>query len=247
MSLFNESSLSKMKISVPSWVIPGTYLENLRFLEDKKTVSGVELLFFFYDDTVKKELEAELPAIASYQERFSLSAHLPNELLPEHIELVEILLPIVRHFIVHPSWSNAVDGEAIFLAEWFRRFGKDKFVIENTAIQQFDKLIALLPPDTGICMDTGHLLLENVSPAAFAAQYGSRIREIHLHDLDTAADDGRLPDHRSLRRESAWISDVAPFLAQFSEYINLEVFSWEEIQKSLEVLHGSNQNRNNRN
>ncbi|MDR2491391.1 MAG: AP endonuclease [Spirochaetaceae bacterium] len=231
-------SLSNIKIAVPSWVIPGTYLENLRFLEDKKDISAVELLFFVYDEGVKDELAAELAGIAAYKDRFVFSAHLPDEILPEHTCLVETLAPLVRHFIVHPSRNGGAIAEATLLADWSRRFGREKFVIENTKIQWFNDLIALLPPDTGICMDTGHLLLEGILPAAFAKTYGSRLREIHLHDVDTAADDGRLPDHRSLKSESSWLSDIRPFLAQFNGFINLEVFSWEEIQKSLEVLHG---------
>jgi hypothetical protein len=227
-------------IITPSWVIPGTYLENLRFLEDKKEVSGVELLFFFYDEGVLGELLPQLPEISAYRNRFVMSAHLPDALSEEHSVLVEALLPLVRHFIAHPVSEGSLQDEAALLSRWARRYGGEKFVVENVRLARFRELIALLPPDTGLCMDTGHLLLEGASPAAFAQRYGERIREVHLHDTGPPRA-GRLPDHRALRAQSAWLSALRPFLETFTGLINLEVFSWEDIQNSLEVLHGSNQ------
>ena len=228
-----------MNIITPSWVIPGTYLENLRFLDDKTAVSGVELLFFFYDEGVKQELNNEFAEITGFTRRFGFTAHLPDLILPEHGELVAKLAPIVRHFIVHPAQNGPLDAEAALLADWFTRFGKPRFLIENTGIHRFEGLLALLPHDTGLCMDTGHLLLEGSAPLDFVKKYGSRIKEIHLHHaVSGPCGDDRLPDHRSLDAAAPWFVDVWPFLKKFRGTVNIEVFSWDEVTKSLEALDG---------
>jgi hypothetical protein len=117
---------------VPSWVIPGTYLENLRFLEDKRDIDGVELLFFIYDEEIKAMLNREWAGICEYARRFTFTAHLPDTLKPEHEELIEKLLPLVKHFIVHPAPGDKAEEQAGFLADWMKRRGVSRFLLENT-------------------------------------------------------------------------------------------------------------------
>jgi hypothetical protein len=80
-----------MQIFVPSWIIPGTYLENIRFLEDKRAISGVELLFFLYDGETRQLFEREYAEIARYRSRFRFTAHLPEPLTVDHGEFVDML------------------------------------------------------------------------------------------------------------------------------------------------------------
>ena len=223
-------------LSVPSWVIPGTYTENLRFLEDKKEIQGVELLFFIYDDEIKSQLASEWDEIRRYRERFVFTAHLPERLLPAHQELVERLTPLARYFIVHPSKENP-SAQAKLLSEWESGFGA-VFLAENTNPGLLDRLLPHVAPNSGLCMDTGHLLLEGENPAAFLARYPGRIGEIHLHGVDReqAAIDGRLADHRRLRSGEAWLSELFPLLKDYRGIINLEVFSWEEAKAGVEIL-----------
>jgi sugar phosphate isomerase/epimerase len=233
------------KTIVPSWVIEGSYAENLRFLSDKKQVEGVELLFFIYDGETKALLKKEIDEIKEYGERFLFTAHLPDPLKTEHAELVEKLLPIVRHFIVHPANAEGaqnMETQAAFLSRWFDRYGMEKFLIENTNTLCFESLLALLPPDTKLCMDTGHLLLEKIekkSPLEHWQRYKERIEEIHLHALDfqKAKIDNHLIDHRPLNAADAWYKELFPALSGYGGIINLEVFSWEEAEQSLEVLY----------
>ena len=240
-------------LSVPSWVIPGTYAENLRFLEAKGEIRGVELLFFIYDDEIKRQLDSEWDEILRYAERFVFTAHLPEALQPAHGELVARLSPLVRHFIIHPEGNLGLQprrqvpfkenpiSQVSLLAGWSRQYGA-KFLAENT---QSGLLEALLPhleahPDVnfGLCMDTGHLLLEGKNPAAFLKKHRERVGEIHLHAVDRkeAALDGRLPDHRRLRRDEKWLLDLFPLIKDYGGIINLEVFSWEEAAESADAL-----------
>jgi hypothetical protein len=235
-----------MELSVPSWVIPGTYGENLVFLADKSEITGVELLFFLYDGEIKALLDTEWKVIIEYGGRFTYTVHLPDQIKPEHGELIERFLPLVRYFIVHPYPPEAAETQERLLSSWRGTYSKaDKslfdgnpFLIENTLPGRQDALSRRLPQNTGLCMDTGHLLLEGTSPAAFFTLYQNRLGEIHLHDIDPgkAARDGRPADHRPLEAEKDWLKELLPRLRGFPGVINLELFSWDAISRSIGVL-----------
>ena len=233
----NEDKITDMAVlSVPSWVIAGTCAENLRFLEDKKEVQGVELLFFLYNDEVKAQLDAEWEAILRFRERFIFTAHLPELLLPAHDGLVARLTPLVRHCIVHPSVDNPA-AQARLLSEWTEGYGAT-FLVENTKAGLLEALLPHLETGVGLCMDTGHLLLIGQNPAVFFTKYRDRIGEIHLHgvDLKQAAFDGRLADHRRLRGDEDWLFELIPSLEDYPGIINLELFSWEDAQASIDTF-----------
>jgi hypothetical protein len=232
-------------IIVPSWVIPGTYLENLRFLEDKDRVSGVELLFFLYDEEIKTMLDNEWEGILRHRERFVFTAHLPDPLLPGQAdlsprELVERLAPFTRHFILHPGPAETAGELAALVNGWAAEFSRCRFLAENTAPGLLDALLPYLDDRVGICMDTGHLLLEGIEPAVWFARRRDRIAEIHLHgvDRDKAAIDGRLQDHRPIAADAAWFKRLRPLLEEFRGVINMEVFSWEEARESIAAFNG---------
>jgi hypothetical protein len=221
---------------VPSWVIPGTYIENLRFLETKESIHGVELLFFLYDDKIKTQFDSEWEDICRYKERFVFTAHLPELLLPSHEELIARLAPMVMHFIVHPVAKKPA-AQARLLAEWTERYGA-VFLMENTNPGLLEAMFPHMEASSGLCMDTGHLLLNGQNPAEFFTAYRWRIGEIHLHAVDheKASIDGKLADHRRLRQDEPWLRELLPLLADYSGVINLEVFSWEEATAGIDVL-----------
>jgi len=230
-------------LTVPSWVIPGTYAENLRFLESKKEIRGVELLFFLYNDEIKSQFDSEWDEIRSYTERFAFTVHLPEFLLPEHEELIARLAPLARHFIIHPDAENPA-GQAALLGSWKERYGA-AFLAENIfqgkGVSSLDILLPHLDEDFALCMDTGHLLLDGKNPSDFFKAWQdrqNRIEEIHLHSLDQnqSAVDGRLADHRRLREDEPWLLELLPLLKDYQGIINLEVFSWEEVEAGIEVL-----------
>jgi sugar phosphate isomerase/epimerase len=225
---------------VPSWVIPGTYAENLRFLENKKEIHGVELLFFLYNDEIKNQFDSEWDEIRGYAERFTFTVHLPEFLLPEHEALIAALAPLARHFIIHPDAKNPA-GQAALLRSWKERYGA-VFLAENIfqgkGVSSLEALLPHLDEGFALCMDTGHLLLDEKSPSDFFKARQDRIKEIHLHSLDCkqSAVDGRLADHRRLREDDPWLLELLPLLKGYQRIINLEVFSWEEAWAGIEVL-----------
>jgi sugar phosphate isomerase/epimerase len=230
-------------LSVPSWVIPGTYAENLRFLESKKEIRGVELLFFLYNDEIRSQFDSEWDKIRGYAERFTFTAHLPEFLLPEHEALIARLAPLARHFVIHPDAENPA-SQAALLKSWKERYGA-VFLAENIfqgkGVSSLEALLPHLDEDFALCMDTGHLLLDGKSPSDFfkaRQNHQNRIGEIHLHSLDhkRSAVDGRLTDHRRLREDDPWLLELLPLLKGYQGIINLEVFSWEEVEAGIEVL-----------
>lgn len=232
-----------MRISVPSWVIPGTYAENLEFLADQEAVRGVELLFFIYDDETRSLLVREEERIRAYSGRFAFTAHLPDPLLPAHEELVERTADLVESWVAHPGIPESAPEVAATLSRWKSRYG-DRFLLENVRPGRLEALRTLLP-DFPLCLDTGHLLLAGDSPARWAAEHGKLVREVHLHGLGdapertAAADDGRLPDHRVFATGGGWFADFQPFLAGFGGVVDIELFSWEEARTMIDRMQRS--------
>jgi len=230
-----------MRISVPSWVIPGTYAENLDFLADKEEVRGVELLFFIYDEETRELFLREEERIRAYADRFAFTAHLPDPLLPAHEELVERTADLVESWVAHPGLPESAPAVAATLSRWRSRYG-DRFLLENVRPGRLEALRTRLP-DFPLCLDTGHLLLSGDSPARWATEHGKLVREVHLHGLGDApgraaaeADDGRLPDHRVFATGGGWFADFLPFLSGFGGVVDIELFSWEEARTMIDRL-----------
>jgi hypothetical protein len=72
----------------------------------------------------------------------------------------------------------------------------------------------------------------------FYTSYRERIGEIHLHGIDReqASLDGRLADHRRLRKDAPWLPGLLPMLEEYPGILNLEVFSWEEAKAGIAIL-----------
>jgi sugar phosphate isomerase/epimerase len=208
-------------------------------------IGGVELLFFLYDEDIRSSFLRELPAIRRFSGRFVFTAHLPDNLNEGHEELVELLSPLVKHFIVHPAIVDpaivdpaiGAKTQARYLKKWMNRYGKSRFLLENTSAGRLESVLTYLDDDAPLCMDTAHLLIEGKNPADFARRYGDRICEIHLNGLGAGQDcDGVNGGHKALRVQDEWLAGLSPFLRRFSGIVNLELFSWQDVQDSIVCL-----------
>ncbi len=222
-------------LTVPSWVVPDTWAGNLRFVADKPYIQGMELLLYLWDGAIRRDFLAELPEIRSYSDRLHLSLHLPEADASTIGDIVANTASFVKSYCVHPP-KNSEDLEAfaIKLLELRTGYG-DVFFLENTKYAHFknayDFLATKMPDKTWpVCMDTAHLLQEDQSIAWFIANYGHAIREIHLND----SVDGK--DHVALSRSSTWMADCVPLLRSFSGLLELELFSIQAVEASLEAL-----------
>ncbi len=96
----------------------------------------------------------------------------------------------------------------------------------------FDWLDSLIEAfDLSVCLDIGHLALQNGDLEAFLATYGKRIAIGHLHglrgDQDHVALSGLPVEYRRL---------LAAWLREFTGTVSLEVFAYEPLLASLACL-----------
>ena len=122
----------------------------------------------------------ESEGLAARRGRFSFSVHMPDDLKPEHAEILELTRGLAERYILHPPPSG--DGEFLRLVDRWRAEYGELFLLENLVGRSFEALAAGLP-DLPLCLDTGHLLLNGGGIGDFLERHGSRIGEIHLHGV----------------------------------------------------------------
>jgi len=223
------------RLSVPSYVLPGTYVENLRFLDQQTDQRDVELLFFIFDDEARSLMRAEIRDIASYSPRFGFTVHMPDTIAAAHEEILEATAGFSSNFIIHPPRTEPeLPGFIALLDEWRGRYGEDRFLLENTRLANFYAADSALlesrygPP--GICADIGHLRMEGVEPSAWVAARAGRIAEMHVHGFDGTR------DHVPFQSGEGWLDAMAPFARGFAGIIEMELFSWAELKTAREIL-----------
>lgn len=217
----------KFKVSVPSFIFPGTYLENVERIARITGISGVELLFFENDSASRELFLSEKSRICSFTEDLTFTMHLPPVISANHSVLVEISCDFVSSYVVHPPLSGPADFPAL-LCKWQERFG-NIFYLENTVDGSFSSILKELP-DIPVCLDTGHLLLQGDSPVKFIDKYGPRIKKIHLNGING----GR--GHSLFDPEERWFQEILPFLGNFNGILHLELFEEENILKLMNIL-----------
>ncbi|PKL06555.1 MAG: hypothetical protein CVV53_03735 [Spirochaetae bacterium HGW-Spirochaetae-9] len=222
-----------MKLCVPSWQMPGSWLENARALASNPWIEGMELLFFSYDEEARSVFAEERDQIARFSERYSFSLHLPDPLRAEALELVEMTNSFVELYIFHP-WKQGpeIAGQEAWAdtVETLRAsYGAERFALEYTGETAFGKSLALFPY-TALCADTGCLIRNGQEPLEWIAARHTAIREIHLH----AARGGK--DHLSLSPEDAWLPGIAAAAAQSDWRVVLETFSLADTETSYEAF-----------
>lgn len=222
-----------MKLCLPSWQQPGTWLQNCLALKPYSWVEGIELLFFTWDAKINAEFSTEIEGIQHLTRRFSFSLHLPEIIAPETEKLIALTNSFVQLYVFHP-WEEGKGGSSsedwAKLVNTFRgNYGKQRFAMEYTGEIPFKRAMDLLP-DSSICADTGCLLRNRWPPAQWIRERASSIREIHLH----AARDGR--DHFALSSEDAWLPELAKSTLASDWRIVLETFSLEESLASYRVF-----------
>ncbi len=216
-----------MIISVPSYVIPGTYYENVRFISRYEAIQSVEILFFFFDSEIKELFIREKESIKAFSDRFSFTIHMPEHLKPEHIEIIELTEDLASHYILHLPESNTIQFMTE-LSRWRSIYG-NVFLIENLIDMDIEPYLKQ-EPSLSVCCDIGHLLIQGDDINQFIQNHENRIKEIHLHGVKNKK------DHKSFDPGEPWFVDLIPFLRKFQGVVNLEVFSIKEVQLILDHL-----------
>lgn len=219
-----------MRLSCPSYIIAGTYLENIAWLDRYAEIENIELLFYFFDEETEQLFLKEKTAIADYRAkgRFRFSVHLPDIVMPQHQRVLKLTADLAEQYVVHPPPKNVVQTAAM-IQHWQQRYPDKRFVVENLIDRDHAALAGALPA-CGLCCDTGHLLINGHDPADFVRSHWPRIGEIHLHGVTA----GR--DHCGFDRKSDWFQRLAPLLHGFDGILNIEVFNEKNLTTILDVL-----------
>lgn len=222
-------------VSVPSYVIPGTYLENVRFITEHSDIHHVELLFFMYDEDTRALMRAEMPQLKAAGSRLGFTVHMPDTIQDWHEEILEATSDFATSYIIHPPrTSRELAGFVSLFDAWRRRYGGSRFLLENTRLSCFqpadDALLESPGGPASLCADIGHLRMEGVEPAAWMSPRAGRIRELHVHGFDGNA------DHVPFLSDEPWIASLTPFMTDFDGIVELELFSWADLLPAVDIL-----------
>jgi hypothetical protein len=196
---------------------------------------NMELLFFMFDDDTEALMKAEIPVIASYRPQWNFTVHMPDTVSPSHGIILEYTADIASSFIIHPPREDAgIPAFVALLDAWRTRYGKDRFLLENTVLSRFEPADAALGASRygkpRLCADVGHLRMEGLNPSAWIAEKAGRIDELHVHGFDGTK------DHVPFAPGEPWIDELAAFARSFAGIIEMELFSWAELEPSMAAL-----------
>lgn len=214
-----------MTLAAPSYLIPGTWLENARALEGESWIEGLELLFFSYDDDARRILSREREGLAALSSRYRYSVHLPDPLDAADEGLIEHTRSFCSLYVAHPPRHGAApDSWAALVSSWTRRYGAT-IAVEHVEGRDFDAACRSLP-DAPVCADSGSIAREGVDPHAWCLAREDRIAELHIHGSMGAK------DHLPLSGSEPWLSPLAALSERRSWRVVLETFSLESARAS---------------
>ncbi len=244
------------RISVPSFIYPDHWLPNIRLLGPY--VDEIEVLIF--DSARKTDLPAgdDIRQMAVLADAFDLSynIHLPSDISPgspqiddrrravdtiiQTVALTEPLDPTAR--VLHLPLDGSVTDQ-MALNSWRQRLEESVDTIiqsgipgPSLSIENLDYPMEWIRPiietyNLSVCLDLGHLLDRGIDWQSEYRKWRERINMIHLHGIR----DGR--DHCALDALSPSIfTPIMIALTSFTDTVSIEVFSFEDLKKSLLYL-----------
>lgn len=239
--------LSNKILAAPSWVTPGTVIENARFLADfPEKVQEIALCLFDTEACLSQDLHklrADLAALPLHRHLHlptDLPWHRPDKAIQAAIGLMDALAPDESvPAVLHPPLGPFAPRLESFLRAWQSggRQGPD-LLLENIDGADLPALLPLIHAhDLSICLDVGHALAFNQTALLDFPALLQRVRLLHLHapGHDPDRPDGHRPlteltpeQHRFMRAALTRTPPEAVLL--------LEIFDWRGYIDSLPVL-----------
>jgi sugar phosphate isomerase/epimerase len=245
------------RLGTTSYILPEAIVPNVRFTGP--FVDEVELVLFesrFADNLPTPKVIEELNSLAR-EYGLSYNVHLPTDVFLGHpdagmrrqacdtiLRFYERTLPLhptlyVLHLENNPpedtrpvnavAWQGNLRSSLAYLLE--RGMERQLLGIENIAypFRWIYPLISEL--QLHICLDVGHLLVQQEELRTYIETYGKEIAMLHLHGA------AGKKDHRSLREipHHDW-QIISNFLINYRGGVSLEVFSQEDLATSLERM-----------
>lgn len=242
------------KLGSTSFIYPDLYSENVRMLGPY--LDEIELLLFESLDKDSFPDEYEMKQLAELKETFKISynVHMPTDVnlaspnpsershaAAVYYRVYDLFKPLDPSTLtLHLSYDpKSHGGESLWQAYAIRgvsdllQMGVDSRLISvETLDYPIDMLKHLIEEfDLSVCLDVGHVILHGGDPLAVYEQYKDRISIMHLHGVHQGC------DHVSLDlMDPADFTKVRTMLEDFTGTVSLEVFSFENLKRSLDFL-----------
>jgi hypothetical protein len=232
-------SVFPFKIGTTSFIYPNGYIPNVvtlgPFLEE------IELLLFESAPENHLPTGAEISKLGLLAEKYQLTynIHLPMSII--HIsELVSPLSPstCTLHLIYHWNTYNSTQLK-IWQQNIYHSLSRlidagmnaEDITIENLNYP-FEWLGTIFSDfNFRVCLDFGHIFRYSQDVDIILDNYGERISLIHLNGFEGDR------DHISLDRLSpGQLGQITRVLKVFSDTVSVEVFSFDDLKSSLNLL-----------
>jgi adenosylcobalamin phosphodiesterase len=240
------------KICTTSFIYRDTYVPNVRMLGPY--LDEIELLMFeSRPDSLPTKSEIEELAILAQEHDITYNVHLPTDIFPASpnlkiredavtaiLRVVQLTCPLTPStYTLHLPWADAESD----LEAWRERNAQTitrlldsglpaRQISIETLSYPIDRVAEIIDAhDLAVCMDIGHLFVHGFNANAVFDRYGHRTTIIHLHGVENGQ------DHISLDRLSPKnLETTVDILKMYTGVVSLEVFSFDDLQRSLSFL-----------
>lgn len=248
--------LYPFKLGTTSFIYPDHYVPNVKLVGP--FVDEIELLLFESGPAESLLPKAIIEDLVHLARDLSLTynIHLPTDItigdfsVAAQQHAVDTLIRIIEQtaplspssYTLHiPFDDDIADPDTISRWQGIVRRNLEKMLTAGIPgdliavetldypLEIIDKILSEL--NLAVCMDIGHLIIHDVEIQSVYNRYCDRVAIIHLHGVEGQQ------DHLALDRLSEeWIGPVFKILNNFSGSVSLEVFSFENLNTSLNYL-----------
>lgn len=240
------------RLGTTSFIYPDLYSENVRLLGPY--LDEIELLFFESREAGCFPSVYEIEKLKDLKEEYDLTynIHLPTDVdlsspdpserekavvnLMHVIKMTKDIDPVT--YTLHiPFELNRPGGEnlwRVYAAKGLRDLlAHDEILPEKISVETLFYPPHFMAPlleefNLSMCLDVGHVLLDGGDPLEEFIKYRDRISIIHLHSAKNKI------DHLSLDNfNEEDFSKIREILKDFSESVSIEVFSFKDLENSL--------------
>jgi len=243
------------KIGSSSFIYPDGYVQNVKMLAPY--LDEIELLLFeSASDSLPSNHEIKKLSLLSNEFDLTYNVHLPIDISLSNLDislrhtametikqLIELTAPLSpTTYTLHLPYDE-VDFEKECIKRWQERLYKsigqlvatgingEMISIETLAypLDWVEKIITFF--NLSVCIDLGHLIVNRFDMEAVFNKYCKRTSIIHLHGVENHK------DHLALDKLPKQMTDIIiRILKRFPGVVSLEVFSFNELFTSLNVL-----------
>ena len=243
------------KISAPSFIYPDDYIPNVQMLGPY--LDEIELLCFesHLSSLPSPAMIRELDSLAG-EFMLTYNIHLPSDLdpgNPERMEQNRFIESILRvmdltqplkpmNHILHLPYNQArISG--VCDKAWQGRISDCLHRLRNAGVQGTALSIETLDypmewieeilreHDLRVCLDMGHLIVNDENIETTYRRYAGQTAMIHLHGVKNGK------DHLALDVfDQNWCDKIFSLLGQYTGTVSIEVFSFNHLLDSLALL-----------